>query len=367
MNQNRLVSLDAFRGITIAAMLLVNNPGSWNYVYPPLRHAQWHGWTPTDLVFPFFVFIVGVSVSLALSKRDQTDGPSSATYLKIAKRSIIIFVIGLGLNFVPDFSLAHLRIPGVLQRIAICYFISAVLFLKTDPKIRAAVTFACLTSYWLIMILVPVPGFGAGHLSLQGNLCSYVDTRLLAGHLYKATFDPEGFVSTLPAVATALIGTLAGDWLRSSKSAFAKTAGLFAAGIIFSAAGLALHPYFPINKQLWTSTFVLFTGGMALLFLALCYGLVDGLGLRKWSTPFLVLGTNAIAAYASASLTAKFLDRIKVSSAGQTVSAKEYFFSHTFVPWAGPKIGSLLFALLFVGVWILLVLPLYRKKIFIKI
>ncbi len=367
MQKRRLVSLDAFRGITIAGMLLVNNPGSWSYVYPPLRHAQWHGWTPTDLVFPFFVFIVGVSISLAISSRTQTDRPGPSIYLKIAKRSVIIFAVGLGLNFIPALSLAHLRIPGVLQRIAICYFISAVLFLKTDPKIRALVAFACLASYWLMMRLVPVPGFGPGDLSLGGNLCSYVDTKLLAGHLYTPTFDPEGLVSTLPAVATALLGTLAGDWLRSTKSAFAKTAGLFAGGIVFSAAGLALHPYFPINKQLWTSTFVLFTAGMALLSLALCYGLVDGLGLRKWSTPFLVLGTNAIAAYASAGLAAKFLNLVKVSSGGQTVSAKEYFFSHVLAPWAGPKIGSLLFALLFVGVWILLVLPLYRKKIFIKI
>jgi len=367
MPKRRLVSLDAFRGITIAAMILVNNPGSWNYVYPPLRHAQWHGWTPTDLVFPFFVFIVGVSISLAISGRTQTDRPGPSIYLKIAKRSVIIFAVGLGLNFIPAMSLAHLRIPGVLQRIAICYFISAVLFLKTDPKIRALVAFSCLASYWLMMRLVPVPGFGPGDLSLGGNLCSYVDTRLLAGHLYTPTFDPEGLVSTLPAVATALLGTLAGDWLRSSKSAFAKTAGLFAGGIVFSAAGLTLHPYFPINKQLWTSTFVLFTAGMALLSLALCYGLVDGLGLRKWSTPFLVLGTNAIAAYASAGLAAKFLNLVRVSSGGHTVSAKEYFFSHALAPWTGPKIGSLLFALLFVGVWILLVLPLYRKKIFIKI
>jgi predicted acyltransferase len=367
MMKTRLVSLDACRGITMAAMLLVNNPGSWDHVYPPLRHAEWHGWTPTDLVFPFFLFIVGISISLALSKRLETGGPATSIYLKIAKRTLIIFALGLLLNFIPSFDLAHLRIPGVLQRIAVCYLLASLVFLKARPIARAGITLACLAAYWLIMKFVPVPGFGAGDLSLPGNLCSYIDLKLMAGHLYQPAFDPEGLLSTLPAVATTLLGTFAGDWLRSSKSALNKTFGLFISGLILTTAGIAFHPFFPINKQLWTSTFVLFTAGGALLLLAICFSIIDGLGLKKWAGPFLVFGTNAIAIYAGSGLMARLLNIIKIAADGQSVPVKEYFFAHILEPLAGPMLGSLLFALLFIALWLLAMYPLYKKKIYIKI
>jgi predicted acyltransferase len=359
--------LDAFRGITIAGMILVNNPGSWKYVYPPLRHAEWHGWTPTDLVFPFFVFIVGVSISLALSRRIEEGVRKAGLYLKVFKRSVLIFALGILLHLIPRFNFTTLRIPGVLQRIALCYLFAALVFINSDTKGRIAAVFAALAGHYLIMKFIPVPGYGAGVWDYQGNLESYVDFKLLAGHLYKPEFDPEGILSTLPAIGTAILGTLAGDWLRTSGRKLTKTAGLVAAGAGLVAAGLALHPYFPINKQLWTSTFVLFTAGAACLLLAVCYLLIDWLGFRRWATPFFVFGTNAIASYLGSSLMVKLLLLVKVSAGGEKVGLLSWVYQHAFVPWAGNLNGSLAYAIAYVLLWLGLMTPLYRKKIFIKL
>lgn len=354
----RLASLDAFRGITIAGMILVNNPGSGDHVYPPLRHAVWHGWTPTDLIFPFFLFIVGVSISLALSRRIEAGTRGTALHLKIFKRSAIIFALGLLLRLIPGFDFATMRIPGVLQRIALCYLFAALLYIHSGPKGRIAAVFLALAAYWAVMNLVPVPGYGAGVLDYNGNLCGYIDTKLMAGYLYKPEFDPEGILSTLPAIATSLLGTLAGDWLRRSKGVLAKTAGLLGAGIVLTVLGLALHPYFPVNKQLWTSTFVLFTAGAALLLLAFCFLVIDGFGFKKWATPFFVFGTNAIAAYCGSILGNKLLMLVKANS---------YIYEHLLVPWAGNLNGSLVYAVTYVFIWLAIMTPLYKKKIFIKI
>lgn len=270
MKGRRLSSLDAFRGLTIAGMILVNNPGSWKHVYAPLRHAEWHGWTPTDLVFPFFLFIVGVSISLSFSKRMEQGIAKNELYLKTLKRTVILFGLGILLALFPHFNFLTIRIPGVLQRIALCYLFSSLLFLKTGIKGRCMTSFSFLAIYWLMMKLVPVPGYGPGILAYEGNLCAYIDSHLLAGHLYKPGFDPEGILSTLPAIATTLLGALTGDWLRSSKIILHKTIGILIGGLFFTLSGLLLHPLFPINKQLWTSTYVLFTAGVALLFLGFC-------------------------------------------------------------------------------------------------
>jgi predicted acyltransferase len=366
-SKGRLSSLDAFRGITIAGMILVNNPGSWKYVYAPLRHAPWHGWTPTDLVFPFFLFIVGVSVSLALSKRIERGDSLASVYLKVVMRSLVLFALGMLLRLLFHFNFEGIRIPGVLQRIAVCYLVSALVFSKVGTKGRIAVIFFLLAGYYLVMKLVPVPGYGAGIMDFHGNLCGYIDTKLMAGHLYKPGFDPEGILSTFPAVATVLIGTLTGDWLRSSRRILRKSAGLFAAGFFLTTSGLLLHPVFPINKQLWTSTFVLFTAGAALLLLGLCYVLIDGIALKKWAFPFLVLGSNAIFAYATSIIAAKLLVLIKVPTSEGTVALQTYIFEHFFSPLAGNFAGSLIFALLFVVLWVVLLIPFYRKRIFIKI
>jgi len=367
MTEERLSSLDVFRGITIAGMTLVNNPGSWDYVYPPLRHAEWHGWTPTDLVFPFFLFIVGVAISLSFSSKIEKGIEKPNLYFKIVKRSIILFAIGILLALIFRFNFSTLRIPGVLQRIALCYLFSSLLFLNVRAKGRAVATFLILASYWLIMKLIPVPGYGAGVLSFEGNLCGYIDTKLLAGHLYKAAFDPEGILSTLPAISTTLLGTLTGDWLRSSKTIMQKTVGIFIAGILFTLTGLLLHPFFPINKQLWTSTYVLLTAGLALLLLGVCCFLMDWMRIRKWAAPFLIFGTNAIAVYVGSTLMVKLMALIKVSAGGKALPLRAYIYNKLLAPWAGASFGSLIYPLLLILLWIGIMLPLYRKKIFIRI
>lgn len=366
-NKDRLSSLDAFRGITIAGMILVNNPGSWEHVYAPLRHAEWHGWTPTDLVFPFFLFIVGVSVSLALSKRMGREDSSISLYAKIFRRSLILFALGFLLRLLFRFSFEGIRIPGVLQRIAICYLVSALIFSKAGVKGRVAIVFFLLVGYYLALKLVPVPGYGPGVLDYQGNLPGYLDTKLLGGHLYKPGFDPEGILSTFPAVATTLLGTLAGDWLRSSKNVFRKSGGLFVGGIVLIFSGLLLNPVFPINKQLWTSTYVLFSAGAALFFLGLCLGWVDGLGRKKWAYPFLVLGTNAIFVYVGSAVMVKFMTVIKISTGQGTIDLKTFIYEYLLTPLAGHLNGSLLFPILLLVFWVLVLIPFYRKKIFIKI
>jgi len=367
LEQERLSSLDVFRGLTIAGMILVNNPGSWNYVYAPLQHAKWHGWTPTDLVFPFFLFIVGVSVSLSFSRRLEQYSEKRGLYSKIFKRSSILFALGLFLALFPRFDFANLRIPGVLQRIAICYFLASLLFLKTGTKGRSIIALSFLAIYWLAMKLVPVPGYGPGILEYEGNLCGYIDSQLLAGYLYKPDFDPEGILSTLPAISTALLGTLTGDWLRSFRSVLQKTGGLFVGGIVLTLSGLLLHPLFPINKQLWTSTFVLFTAGAALLLLGGCYWLIEGLKLRNWAFPFLVFGTNAIAVYVGSTLMVKLMALIRVTSNGSVLSLKAFIFNRLLAPWAGNYFGSLVYPLVLILIWLGIMIPLYRKKIFIKI
>jgi predicted acyltransferase len=363
----RILSLDAFRGITIAGMILVNNPGSWKHVYAPLRHAEWHGWTPTDLVFPFFLFIVGVSVSLALSKRMSRGDSLTSLYIKIFRRSIILFALGMLLRLLFRFDFHQLRIPGVLQRIAICYLMSALIFSKVGTKGRMAIALFLLVGYYLVLKFVPVPGHGTGVLDYEGNLCGYIDTKLLAGHLYKPHFDPEGILSTFPAIATALLGTLTGDWLRSSRNVLKKASGILVSGAVLTASGLLLHPFFPINKQLWTSTFVLFTSGAALLFLGLCFILMDGFGWKKWAYPFLVLGTNAIFVYAGSTVMVKLLILIRIGAGQEKVSLYSFIYDHLLVPLAGNLNGSLLFPLLFLLIWVLIMIPLYRKRIFIKI
>ena len=363
---NRLVSLDVFRGMTIAAMIFVNNPGSWSYVYPPLRHAEWHGWTPTDLIFPFFLFIVGISISLALSRRKVSDG-LKAVSIKIIRRSLILFFLGIGLHLYHRPELATLRIPGVLQRIALCYLLASLLFIKTGWKTRAGLSVLILVGYYALMKWVPVAGIGAGVWSREGNLCLHID-RLIMGaqHLYRGAFDPEGLLSTLPALATTLLGTLAGDWIRKSGERWSKVPVLLASGVVLAAAGLALHPVFPINKQLWTSTFVLFTAGAALILLAVLMGVVDLAGKKKWAVPFRVYGTNAIAVFVGSSLMVKLLIKTRIGGE-EGLSLWAYIYKNFLAAWAGNYPGSLLFPLILVLIWLALLTPLYRRGVFLKI
>jgi predicted acyltransferase len=362
---NRLVSLDVFRGITIAGMILVNNPGSWEHIYWPLEHAQWHGWTPTDLVFPFFLFIVGIAIPLAFGKRLESGGSTRDLYVKIVKRTLIIFAIGLFLNAFPDFGLAELRIPGVLQRIAVCYFFASIIFLNTKVRTQIAITIGLLIFYWLLVKLVPAPGYAAGDLTKDGSLPSYVDRVVFGKHVWAQAkvYDPEGLLSTIPAIATTLIGVLTGQWLRTEKSRVEKAAGMFVVGAVCVAIGWAWNAFFPINKALWTSSYVLFTGGLALQFLALCYWIIDIKGYRRWAKPFEVFGLNAIALYVVADLIAELLGLIKVGEG----SLGGWLYEHVFSSFASPVNASLAFAITFVLVCLVLMWILYRRKIFLKV
>jgi len=366
----RLVSLDVFRGITIAGMVLVNNPGTWEHIYWPLEHAQWHGWTPTDLVFPFFLFIVGVAITLAFGSRVESGRSARDLYLKVVKRTLIIFAIGLFLNGFPYFGLSELRIPGVLQRIAVCYFLASIIFLNTKIRTQVAITIGLLLIYWLIVKLIPAPGFATGDLTKEGSLPSFIDRVVFGKHVWAQAkvYDPEGLLSTIPALATTLIGVLTGHWLRSKKSSYEKVAGLFVVGAICVAVGWAWNSFFPINKALWTSSYVLFTGGLALQFLALCYWVIDIKGYRQWAKPFEIFGVNAIALYVGAGLMAELLGLIKVNgSDGSKVSLGSWIYENLFASWASPVNASLAFAIAFVLVWLGLMWILYRRKIFIKV
>ena len=362
---SRLVSLDVFRGITIAGMVLVNNPGTWEHIYWPLEHAHWHGWTPTDLVFPFFVFIIGVAIPLAFARRIESGGSKRDLYLKIIRRTLIIFAIGLFLNGLPYFGLAEYRIPGVLQRLAVCYFFASIIFLNTKVRTQIAIAIGLLIFYWLLVRLVPAPGFAAGDLTKEGSLPSYVDRVVFGKHVWAQArvYDPEGLLSTIPAIATALIGVLTGTWLRTEKTRYEKAAGMFVVGAVCVAIGWAWNSFFPINKALWTSSYVLFTGGLALQFLSICYWLIDIQGYRRWAKPFEVFGLNAIALYVVADVIAMLLGVIKVGGA----PLGGWIYDHVFASWASPINASLAFAICFVLVCLGLMWILYNRKIFLKV
>ncbi|HKQ52630.1 MAG TPA: heparan-alpha-glucosaminide N-acetyltransferase domain-containing protein [Pyrinomonadaceae bacterium] len=359
----RLLSLDVFRGITIAGMILVNNPGSWEHIYSPLEHAAWHGLTPTDLVFPFFLFIVGVSITLALGRRAESAGSRRDLYVKIIRRTLIIFALGLILGGFPYYDLNTLRIPGVLQRIAVCYLITSVIFLNTRWRTQAIIAAALLILYCVIMNYVPVPGFGAGNLEMEGNLAAYVDRKLIGGHTWKPLYDPEGLVSTIPAVATTLCGVLTGHLLRSKRKALEKVSAMFVAGLAALVAGWVWSYWFPVNKALWTSSYVLVTAGMALQLLAFCYWLIDVKGYKRWAKPFLIFGTNALALYFLAELFSNIIGTVTVRG----VDLKSGLYDTLYASWASPLFASLLFAISIVLLWLGVMTILYRKQIFIKV
>ena len=353
----RLASLDAFRGLTIAAMILVNNPGSWAAVYPPLEHAEWNGWTPTDLVFPFFLFIVGVSITLSLAHR------SEGVVVHILRRSVILFALGyIVLGVFPYFHFATSRIPGVLQRIAVCYLVSSLVALYVPWRGQAAIAAALLVGYCALMLLVPVPGFGPGHLDKEGNLAAWIDRTLLGTqHLWRASkvYDPEGLLSTLPAIATTLFGALCGRFLLSARSPIEKTRLLLTAGAAAIAVGLAWSWFFPINKSLWTSSYVVFTAGAALVVLGLCYWAIEIRRLEAPLRPLVMFGKNPIAIFVGSSFLVKMLAFVPGRPWG-------WMYEHAFAGM-GARFGSLMMALAYVGLWLGVAALLYRKRIFIKV
>lgn len=369
--QTRLLSLDVFRGMTIAGMVLVNNPGTWSAIYSPLKHAEWHGATPTDYIFPFFLFIVGVAVPLALGKRIE-KGVTGDVYLKILRRAAIIFLLGLFLAAFPFFDLANLRIPGVLQRIAVCYLVASLIFLHADWKKLSIIAAVFLLVYWALMTLIPVPGCEMTTINDKAcNLAAYFDRVILGeNHLWSQSkvFDPEGILSTIPAIVTTISGILTGIWLKSDRSDLEKVGGIFFGGVSLVALGWYWNLFFPWNKALWTSSYVLYTSGLALCFLGFCYWLIDIKGYRKWSKPFIIFGVNALALFVFSGLLTKTLALIKVSgSDGKTVSLYTWIYQNVFLPFAAPVNASLMFAVSYILLWLFLMWLLYRKRIFIKV
>ena len=329
----RLVALDVFRGATIAAMILVNNPGN-SSPYAPLEHAKWNGWTPTDLVFPFFLFIVGVSLVLSFQARLRRGESKRDLVLHSIKRSAILFATGLALNF--SLPLSTWRLPGVLQRIAVCYLAAAVITLYSGVRARILWVAALLIGYWILIAFLPVPGYGMPAkdmplLDADRNLGAWLDRLVIPGRLYEVTRDPEGILSTLPAIATVLFGVFTGEWLRSARSASTKVAGMALAGVVLVSVGEFWGTWFPINKKMWTSSYTLFTAGAALLCLAAVYWLLDVRKVQgRWTQPFAIFGSNAISAFVLSEILAIFLLKLRIQSGGRILNGQAFLYRSFF-------------------------------------
>jgi len=425
---SRLISLDAFRGLTIAGMILVNDPGSWSYIYDPLEHATWNGITPTDLVFPFFVFIVGVSIALVYTKRMLQNTKKNDLIQKLAVRSLMIFGFGAFLHFYPNFFtfsenpfigmlerlviilavfiglviwksnwdiraqpivnkiilwifftigvvlflyrfdgfvMSEYRIPGVLQRIAIVYFICSMLFLYTNWKTQAKIGGFILLGYCLIMYTIPTPGEGKVMLEPGNNLAAWLDRLLLPGKMYQGrNWDPEGILSTLPSIGTGICGMLAGSIIVGKRSTYVKLIWLFSAGFLSFVLGGIWDWFFPINKNLWSSSFVMYTSGVATLGLATSIWFVDVLGYKKWTKFGVIFGSNALAAY----LLHGLLNNVfHIGFGTSEASINSSYFSGMLNLGLSHEMVSLIWALLYVLVCFIPMWWLYKKKIFIKV
>jgi len=353
VHRPRLTSLDVLRGLTILGMIVVNNQGDGSHVLPSLGHAHWHGITVADLVFPFFLVIMGVSMAISFAKRRPT-------LTKVVRRTALLFALGFFLNAFPHFDPAEVHIMGVLQRIALVYLATALLILYVPRKTQLATGAGLLVGYFALMTLVPVPGHGAGVLTPDGNLAGFIDRALLGvKHVYgNGPYDPEGLLSTLPAVVTALIGFWAGDWIRQQRVSTAVPKRLATAGLALAVAGAAWAPLFPINKKLWTSSYVLFTAGCALVLLAITYQLVEVHGFRKLGRPFEVLGLNAILVYMASE---------ELASLVESTHFKPWLYTRVLTPFAGEIWASLLFSLTLAAATWLLAGVLYRRRVFLKV
>ena len=360
----RLASLDVFRGMTLASMVLVNNPGSWSAIYPPLEHAAWNGWTFTDTVFPFFLWIVGVAMTLSFANRVEHGDPRGKLMLHVLRRAAIILAIGLFLNGFPYFPFFRIRYPGVLQRIAICYLIAAFVFLFVKVRGIVLITIALLVTYGLLMAIAPVPGCDAGSLTKDCNFARYVDSIALKGHMWSQTktWDPEGIISTIPAIATALLGVLIGYVVRSKMTPAEKTTWMFVSGTLLLFAGSIMNNWLPINKNLWTSSYAVFMAGLASVVFALCYWFVDVLGYRKWTRPLAIYGMNAIAVFILTGLIGRLLGILKVGDIGLGT----WLFRTIFLPIASPINASLLYAAANVLFYFFIVYCMYRRNWFLR-
>jgi predicted acyltransferase len=393
--RERLLSLDVFRGLTIAGMLLVNDPGTWSAIFPPLEHAEWHGWTPTDLIFPFFLFIVGITTHLSLSARRARGDDDSALIKQILRRGTIIYLLGFAMAMFPFYQwgtiqslpdasvwdrivyrIEHVRLLGVLPRIAIVYICAGLLTLKTNLKQQIIIIATLLLGYWFAMTLIPVPGEGTIGAQLlhthDRNLAAYLDRLILTtNHTWtgSVTFDPEGPFSTLPAIGTAMLGVIAGTWIaRKDKSLLDRISALFAAGSLGMVVGMMWNWSFPINKSLWTSSYVVFTAAMACVTLATIMWIVDYVGVKWWTKPLVVFGVNPIVAFVGSGVFARLIYTLwHVQYQGRPVAVQDAIYESVFATWLPPRVASLAFALVFVLLWYGVLLILYRKKIILKV
>jgi len=371
----RLRSVDVFRGATMVAMILVNNPGDPGTTYWPLQHARWHGWTPTDLVFPFFLFIVGVAIVLALKRRVDAGAAVGPLHVKIIRRSLILFGLGLFLSGFPfglfgPRSLSELlevwRIPGVLQRIAVCYLVVSLLVLHCRVRTLKVLTVVFLVGYWALMTLAPVPGQGAPNIDEPGgHLSAWLDRAVFGDHVWEqaVVYDPEGILSTIPALATTLFGVFAGLLLAARVEPVERVARLLVAGAALVVGGHVWGWFFPINKPIWTSSYVVFTAGLAFSALALCYWLVDIRGERTISSFFVIYGVNAIAVYVGSGGLARMLAILEIGG----VPLKQIVYEALFASWLPPHAASLLYAVTWVAGWFVVLAWMYRRRFFIKI
>lgn len=362
-----MTSLDVFRGMTISLMILVNTPGSWSYVYAPLRHASWHGCTPTDLVFPFFLQIVGISLWFSLKK--QKSKLSKDIFLKIIKRASIIFLVGLFLNLFPYFNFEKVRVLGVLQRISIAYFIGSILCVIFNKRNLIIITIILLLGYWGLLYL----GNPANPYSLENNLAGKIDMFLFGeNHIYKGfgiPFDPEGLLASLPAVGTVLIGYLTGGLISNNEEILSKIKKLLFFGISLSLLGILWGEFFPINKPLWTSSYVVYTSGLGMIMLTFLILLVDLKNFGKWLQPFVHFGANPLFIFVFSGLYVKTISYLIVFPNGNEgkKSLYQYLFNDFFAPFFGNMNGSLIFALSHIVFFWGICYLLYRNKIFIKI
>jgi predicted acyltransferase len=374
----RLVALDVFRGATVAGMLLVNNPGSWGAIYPPLEHAVWNGWTPTDLIFPFFLFIVGITTHLSLSTRRAHGADDSALRRQILRRGALIVLIGWALAAFPYYPITRfteIRIPGVLPRIGVVYMIAGLLTLRASVKQVVGMLVVILFGYWFAMTLLPVPGgCDLGALCLgdpSRTLAAWVDRALLDGHLWKSskTWDPEGPLSTIPAIGTAMLGVLCGRWLALKERPLGERLNaMFAVGALLMMVGLMWHWSFPINKGLWTSSYVVFTAGLASVAIATITWIIDVQGVTWGTRPLVIYGVNPMVAFAGSGAMARIIYSLwKVQFDGKQTAVQAVVYKTVFASWLDPRDASLAFALCFVLFWYAILAALYRRNLILKV
>lgn len=394
MKTERLVSLDVFRGMTVAGMLLVNNPGTWSAIYPPLAHAPWHGWTPTDLIFPFFLFIVGITTELSLRARRARGDDERAILRQVLRRGALIFLFGLLLSGFPFFTwppalegatflervvhrVEHWRIMGVLQRIGLAYLCGALLTLRTTLRQQLLIVLALLFGYWALMTLVPVPDTGVpGRFVLDKPdqlLSAWLDRTVLGvDHLWSGakTWDPEGLLSTLPAIATMICGTFAGRWIAEQQRPLTeRLAALFAVGALAMMLGLMWHWVFPINKNIWTSSYVVFTAGIGAVSLATCMWLIDVLQWRRWTFPFVIYGVNPMLAFLGSGLMARCIASLWTweTAEGTRTSLQAFVFKTMYASWLPPREASFAYAVSFVALWFLILWGAWKRGWVLKV